>query len=255
MIKEKEGWDPVDPFDMQDKEFWVKIEHLARYLFAADYLKQFHINCVADIACGIGYGIAELCRVANTVIAIDNSPKILEIANSEYGDPKVKFVQFDLDKEILTSSIGMSSIDAIVSFETLEHLINPVDTIIQFSQLLTSNGLLICSVPNVIFESRDDAGLPSNKYHKQFFSYRSFVQLLRQSNFEVLYRVGQSWTNILFKRESQLLRKKAISFRLGERAEVNTREMIRTLSYILGYPTVEDVDGSYSIIVVAQKKY
>jgi hypothetical protein len=35
---------------------------------------------------------------------------------------------------------------------------------------------------------------------------------------------------------------------------MHTPEMIRLLSYILAYPTVEDVDGSYSIIIVAQKQ-
>jgi hypothetical protein len=30
-------------------------------------------------------------------------------------------------------------------------------------------------------------------------------------------------------------------------------EMIRWLSYVAAYPTVEDVDGSYSIIIVAKK--
>jgi hypothetical protein len=30
--------------------------------------------------------------------------------------------------------------------------------------------------------------------------------------------------------------------------------MMRWLSYVAAYPTVEDVDGSYSIIIVAQKE-
>jgi hypothetical protein len=29
--------------------------------------------------------------------------------------------------------------------------------------------------------------------------------------------------------------------------------MIRLLSYLLAYPTVEDVDGSYSLLLVAKK--
>jgi len=39
----------------------------------------------------------------------------------------------------------------------------------------------------------------------------------------------------------------------GDRRELHTPEMIRMFTNLLGYPTAEDVDGSYSIIVVAQK--
>gem|GEM_PF-6739781 len=42
--------DCINPFDQLNQNLWVKIEHLGRYLFAADYLGQFKLNCIADIA-------------------------------------------------------------------------------------------------------------------------------------------------------------------------------------------------------------
>jgi hypothetical protein len=34
---------------------------------------------------------------------------------------------------------------------------------------------------------------------------------------------------------------------------MHSKEMMRWLGYVVAYPTVEDVDGSYSIIIVAEK--
>ncbi|WP_251958026.1 hypothetical protein [Nostoc commune] len=67
------GDDCINPFDEMDHNLWVKIEHLGRYLFAADYLRQFKLNCIADIACGVGYGLAELDKSADLVIGVDGN--------------------------------------------------------------------------------------------------------------------------------------------------------------------------------------
>lgn len=40
----RQGWGPVDPFDPTDLHFWIRLEHLARYQFAADLLGQFGPN-------------------------------------------------------------------------------------------------------------------------------------------------------------------------------------------------------------------
>jgi hypothetical protein len=146
-----------------------------------------------------------------------------------------------------------------VSFETLEHLLNPSGAIEQFSQLISPGGHLICSVPNVIFEplwphQMGAAGLPANKCHTQLFNFNSFSRLLNQHGFGIKYRVGQSWTNLLYRRESELVQKEGIPFKTGDKRDIHTPEMIRMFSHLLGYPTAEDVDGSYSIIVIAQKQ-
>ena len=77
--------------------------------------------------------------------------------------------------------------------------------------------------------------------------------MVQSSGLQIKYRLGQSWSYSLLKREQQLSSAKLIGRRLSDVPEMHTPEMIRMLSYILAYPTVEDVDGSYSIIIVAQK--
>jgi hypothetical protein len=70
---------------------------------------------------------------------------------------------------------------------------------------------------------------------------------------QVIYRLGQSWSKTLFRREQQLSNAKRIGRKLSDEPGMHASEMIRWLSYVAAYPSVEDVDGSYSIIIVAQK--
>jgi SAM-dependent methyltransferase len=257
-MKNKDDWDQVDPYDANDDKWWVKLEHLGRYLFASDYLVQFQPKLIADIAAGVGYGIPELRKASGSIVALDSSLEMIDLASSRYGAEGVVFAQHDIDQGTMVSEFAAASIDAIVSFETLEHLLDPSGALEQFSRLISSGGFLICSVPNVIFEPMwpvrmAAAGLPANKCHRQLFNFGSFSRLLAQHGFKLKERVGQSWTNILYRRESELAQNGVLQLKTSDKLDLHTPEMIRMFANLLAYPTAEDVDGSYSIIVVAQK--
>ena len=251
------GWDQVDPFVEKDKHLWMKLEHLGRYLFAADFLKQHQPKVVADISCGIGYGIPELGRIAEMVIGVDSRQEMIEIASKKISEDnkslKVRFLNKNLDSQDLTPDIEPGSVDAVVSFETLEHLVDPNRAVSGFSQILRSGGFLISSVPNALSESNASACVPRNRCHKQLFNFGSLSRMVQSHGMLMVYRLGQSWSYSLLKREQQLSKARLIERKLSDEPTMHTPEMIRLLSYILAYPTVEDVDGSYSIIIVAQK--
>lgn len=239
--------------DENDLHLWMKLEHLGHYLFAADFLKPFKPGVIADISCGIGYGLPELKRIADAVIAVDNSREMIEIASQRCVGLGIRFLCQDLDGEDLVPAIEAGSVGAVVSFETFEHLIDPNRAIAQFSRILRPGGFLICSVPNLLSEPRAVACLPRNRCHKQLFSFASLSRMVQNHGLKVLYRLGQSWSYTLLKREQQLASARLIERRLSHMPAMHTPEMIRLLSYLVAYPTVEDVDGSYSIIIVAQK--
>ena len=261
--------DQIDPFDPEDTNLWRKAEYLGRYLFAADFLRQQpDIRIVADISCGLGYGAKELITASECVIGVDRSPELMDRASRLFVGPDtpdadragtshlgVKFLIKDLDSDDLAPDIADGSVDAVVSFETIEHLIDPDRAVGQFSKVLRQGGFLICSVPNVLWESRDGAGLPKNKGHRQWFNFGSLCRMLEGHGMRVLYRLGQSWSKSLHKREQQLAHARRIDRKLSDHQVMHSPEMIRLLSYIAAYPTVEDVDGSYSIIVVARKDF
>lgn len=248
------GTEQIDPFDASDPNLWRKAEYLGRYLFAADFLSRYRPCTVADISCGVGYGTKELSRAARNVIGVDCSQELIEIASMRYKNTGVRFQKKDLNCEDLAPDLADCSVDAVVSFETLEHLADSHRAVSQFAQVLQPGGFLICSVPNAQFESGDDAGLPRNKSHKQWFSFGSLSRIVQSHDLQVLYRLGQSWSRALFRREQQLTHAKCLTRKLSEEPIMHTPEMIRWLAYVAAYPTVEDVDGSYSIIIVAQKK-
>jgi len=249
------GLDQIDPFDARDANLWRKAEYLGRYLFAVDFLKEYQPSILADISCGMGYGCRELSGIAKTVIGVDSSQQLIEMASRRIDSPNVKFFHKDLNCEDLAPEIEEASVDAIASFETLEHLIYPNRAVSQFSRILRPGGFLICSVPNVLSESRDSAGLPRNKGHKQWFNYGSLSRMVERHGLHVMYRLGQSWSRALHRREQQLSHTKRIVRRLSDEPMMHSPEMMRWLSYVAAYPTVEDVDGSYSIIIVAQKPH
>lgn len=248
------GFDQLDPFDSQDSNLWRKAEYLGRYLFAADFLRSRKISLAVDVSCGLGYGSMELASVSEEVVGIDGSPEMIEQANKKLQPSNARFICLDLEKDDLCCHISSRSCGAVISFETLEHLNDPVRAVDQFSRILMQQGFFICSVPNVIYEAGDDAGLPRNRSHKQWFSFPSLCRLVERCGMRVIYRLGQSRSRALFRREQQLLNAKRIARRLSDEPGMHSEEMIRWLSYVAAYPSVEDVDGSYSIIIVAQKQ-
>lgn len=208
---------------------------------------------MADIACGTGYGICELRRTTCHVVGVDANHKALEAAASRSPGSDVRLLEKRLGVDDLLHSLGRESLNAIVSFETLEHLVDPGATLRQFADLLSKGGFLICSVPNAEYENQDHAGLPKNQDHKLLFRYSSLTRMLERHSFKIEYRLGQPWTNKLLKRETHLVRRKVIEDRPSNEPSLHFPETVRRLSYLLAYPTTEDADASYSIIVVARK--
>lgn len=247
------GLDQIDPYDAKDSNLWRKAEYLGRYLFATDFLRGLDLELVADISCGPGYGSMELASIAQRVIGIDGSQNMIDQSIKRCALPNASFLCLNLEEDDLLGHIAEGSCGAVISFETLEHLNDPGQAVDQFSRILQPEGFFVCSVPNVIYESGDGAGLPKNRSHKQWFNFPSLCRMMQRWGIRVVYRLGQSRSRALFRREQQLLNAKRIEHILGNESVMHSPEMIRWLSYVAAYPSVEDVDGSYSIIIVGQK--
>src|SRR5713226_3208504 len=109
--------------------------HIRRYMFAAEKLKQFGKCRVLDVACGVGYGAKFLASECGCeVIAVDRDPGALELANSRFSHPAVSFVVDDC--HTLEKCGCEEEFDAIVSFETIEHLVEPERSLRRCAQLL-----------------------------------------------------------------------------------------------------------------------
>src|SRR6266545_2408582 len=161
-----------------------------------------------------GYGTAELASAAEIAIGIDVSPRAVATARARFGGNGTRFVEANLETDDLRAGLGQT-VDAVVSFETLEHLRRPEAALSQFAALLRPGGSLICAVPN----APTKAGLPP-------FCHAAMI----------------------LRREDDLVRRGILKKRLGTGPDAHGPQAIRWFANVLAYPTVENVDASYSMV-------
>jgi ubiquinone/menaquinone biosynthesis C-methylase UbiE len=155
--------------DQVDPDLWN--EHIARYCFAARLAKN---KRVLDVACGLGYGSAELAKVAASVQAIDISSEAIEEARRRYAAHNIQFTTAPAQ----CIPFPDASFDLIVAFEVIEHLEDWPSLLAETRRLLAPGGQLIISTPNRSFyaETRRLAG--PNPFHVHEFDFAEFRDAL-----------------------------------------------------------------------------
>jgi ubiquinone/menaquinone biosynthesis C-methylase UbiE len=124
----------------------IAYEHWHRYAFARAFVAG---RRVLDVSCGEGYGSALLAEAAAEVVGIDIAGEAIEHARSTYaGRANLRFERGSATALPLSDA----SIDAAVSFETIEHL--PRDEqprmVRELARVLTRDGVLLLSAPNPV---------------------------------------------------------------------------------------------------------
>lgn len=146
-------------------------EHLARYLFASQLVKN---KIVLDAGCGSGYGSFILAKYGKTkkVYAIDISQESIDYARYKYFNKNIRFQIDDIEK---LYTIKKKSIDITVSFEVIEHIKNQEKFLNQIKRVLKKDGLFIVSTPNK-YTYPD-----GNSFHTKELYPEEFFQLLKKS--------------------------------------------------------------------------
>jgi len=136
-------------------------EHWHRYAFTRGLVAG---KRVLDVACGEGYGSALLCEVAQSVVGIDIDQATIAHANEAYPDrPNLRFAE----GSATALPLPPASVDAIVSFETVEHLdaADQKAMIADFARVLAPGGLIVLSSPNR--PEYSDARSYTNPFHRR----------------------------------------------------------------------------------------
>lgn len=138
------------PGDADAATYW---EHAERYRFATRFAFG---KDVADIACGEGYGAAALAEAgATSLVAIDSAAAAVSHARETYGiDARMGNAEAIPLKD--------DSVDLIVSFETIEHLVHPDQFLDECQRTLRHDGQLVISTPNADIYRQTS---PNNPYH------------------------------------------------------------------------------------------
>jgi len=138
-------------------------EHRSRYHFANNYVAG---RTVLDIACGTGFGGPILLRQgkAARVIGMDMSWDGLMQARRELV-PGYHLCRADGTRLPLPDG----ALDAITSFETLEHIPRYEDFVAELRRVLSPGGVLILPTPNALY-TRPVDGVPRNPFHVREFT-------------------------------------------------------------------------------------
>jgi len=164
------------------RELYLK--HMGRYLFSKTY---FCGKTIIDSSCGSGFGSNMLSQKAKKVVGIDNSWDAIRYCRERYKKPNLSFLQMDCKR----LSLPDSTFDAVVSFETLEHLQGADVFLQELSRVLKKDGMIIMSTPNRENFSLYTKGI-KNPFHFKEFSEDEFTKLIGK-HFELKEMLGQKF--------------------------------------------------------------
>ncbi|WP_411879199.1 glycosyltransferase [Polaromonas sp. YR568] len=159
----------------------IRLEHYHRYAIAQQLARG---KDVLDVACGEGYGSAFLAETALSVCGVDVSEEAVAHARTSYQSGNLKFHHSSATQ----LPFEAASFDLVVSFETIEHLLEQDGMLNEIERVLRPDGMLIISSPNrPVFreESNED-----NHFHVKELDFREFDELLN-SRFGHIQYLGQ----------------------------------------------------------------
>lgn len=148
----------------------IEIEHMNRYTFAREFVSG---KDVIDIACGEGYGSELFSRTAKSVLGVDIDKETINHAKKKYVKPNLSFKE----GSCLQIPANDQSADILVSFETLEHIVEHDQFMAEVKRVLRPNGILLISTPNTEVYTHDDY---KNEFHLKELSEQEFKQLLNK---------------------------------------------------------------------------
>lgn len=147
----------------------IRQEHLHRYAWCLPLVEG---KDVLDVASGEGYGSAMLASRARSVRGVDISHEAVDHAAGRYSAlTNLKYLQ----GSAAAIPLADDSVDVVVSFETIEHLMEQEEMMAEIRRVLRPDGVLVMSSPNKEVYS-DRAG-----YHNDFH-----VKELYQAEFQAL---------------------------------------------------------------------
>ena len=140
----------------------VYSEHMVRYVFASRFVED---KTVLDVASGVGYG-SDMLRSAGAagVVGLDRSMEAVAYGRDRHSATQPDYVVGDAQ----CLPFGDQQFDAVVSFETIEHLDDHRRFLDEIKRVMRPDGLLIVSTPN--------RGVypEGNPFHTKEFTFEEF---------------------------------------------------------------------------------
>ncbi len=148
----------------------VRNEHLARYRFAAQFVRG---KKVLDIACGSGYGSKLLAESgASEVVGFDCDA---EMAAENQKNNSLKNLIYK-EGNAVDIPAREREFDIAVSFETIEHLKDEDQEkfVLELKRTVSDEGLVLISTPNLVISNN------KNPYHIKELNREDFENILKK---------------------------------------------------------------------------
>lgn len=150
------------------------VRHRAAYAHAIALARRTRPTRILDLGCGTGYGTAELASALPGVFAIDRiSP------DPEARHPAAHFVRADANGIPLRAGC----FDLVVSFQVIEHLVDPAPYLDTIARVLAPGGVALISTPNWLESDRE------NPFHVHEYAAGELSALLGR-HFEAVEMLG-----------------------------------------------------------------
>lgn len=176
-------WTPDGPLPVHNALLSDRLRILSGCLEAAD------ARTALEVGCGRGEVVAYLRDAGIDALGMDISETVVRLALEK--NPGCRFVCHPV--EALPWPGGAASYDLVVSFEVLEHLLEPRDLLAGACRALRADGYLALTTPfhgaakNVALAVHGfDRHFHVDGPHIRFFSDRSLARLLDETGFDIL---------------------------------------------------------------------
>jgi SAM-dependent methyltransferase len=140
--------------DVPEENYWFQ-RHLVVYRWIA---QRVHGRRVVDLACGEGYGSAELGRTAASVVGVDANPDAFEHARAKYTSGAVRFERNMIE-------LWQGDVDCVVFLQTIEHVQDAGAVLERIKALIGPEGVAYVSTPNVLTLAPQGAERSGNPWH------------------------------------------------------------------------------------------
>lgn len=159
----------------------IRLEHYHRYAIAMTLVKN---KKVLDVASGEGYGSFFIAKYAESVEGVDISHEAVTHAQEKYQSDNLSFSQ----GSATNLAFPDHSFDVVISFETVEHLVEQEQMISEIRRVLKPEGCLIISSPNrpIYLEEFGE----HNEFHVKELDFNEF-DLLLKTQFSSIQYYGQ----------------------------------------------------------------
>ncbi|MEX1307897.1 MAG: class I SAM-dependent methyltransferase [Eubacteriales bacterium] len=253
-MRQKVDQEYIDMYHITPENFWLALEHMGRYAYAAWMVGKRKYKSVLDVACSNGFGCEKLADAGTQVVGVDINEQSIAAARERHRNREdIRYSVADVDGEGWADALDAKKYDAIVCFEAIEHVRHPEKLLCTLATMLKPNARLLLSVPAAEYESLDENGHPVSPYHQHVFSRLDISAMLAKAGLSVERMLGQPDMNRLMRkhntfcsRNEELVPFTTTSFKMSP-------ESIAYYIQMFAYPEKGNLKDTYSHIYVLKR--